>query len=540
MNDLIFSNESFGLRYDAPSQSWQIIFESNLNTTSTFSLANAGDTTNTKADSSWMLLFTTDTVTYTITERASRYVFESASELTFYFDSSVKIYDTISSQTISDVVKVLSINPQPGYVGPLTQDYSFQVVSEYFGQDGYIDPSKLVITFNDPLNNGTVDNPQGFIDIVTPSITVSATGSLGQSTIAVSSTTGIGIGMTVFGQGIGQQATVVSISGSVITLSVNNTAIVNNTVTFNLVTYIVEQLYSISTGQEDYEYVSNDPVNGPVIITKSTATSTLSPTSGQYYYFTDTQVVVQYNSVTALYEPTLDYKVFVGRDNLKFQYTHSADYDSRIDPGSSNIIDVYVLTNSYDTAFRQWLLAGGTEPLAPSQAELNDLLSPNLNLIKSISDEIVYHPVNYTLLFGSAAPDNLQANFEAVINPNSAVSSANVQARILTAINNFFALANWDFGDTFYFTELATYVMQQLAPDIISFVIVPVQVGQYFGSLFEIQCPSDTLFISCATTDNIQIVTGLTSTNLKTVTGSALATTVASQQITSANYGANS
>jgi hypothetical protein len=82
--------------------------------------------------------------------------------------------------------------------------------------------------------------------------------------------------------------------------------------------------------------------------------------------------------------------------------------------------------------------------------------------------------------------------------------------------------------------------MQQLAPDVISFVIVPAQTGQYFGSLFEITCTSDTLFISCATTDNIQIVTGLTSSNLKTVTGTALASTVASQQITSANYGANS
>ena len=148
--------------------------------------------------------------------------------------------------------------------------------------------------------------------------------------------------------------------------------------------------------------------------------------------------------------------------------------------------------------------------------------------------------MNYTLLFGNLADPNFQATFEVMINPSSAVSSANVTARVLTAINEFFALENWDFGDTFYFTELSTYVMNQLAPDIITFVIVPAQTGQYFGSLFEIKCPNNSIFLSCATTANIQVVSGLTSTNLKTVTGTALAATVASQQITSANYGANS
>jgi hypothetical protein len=200
------------------------------------------------------------------------------------------------------------------------------------------------------------------------------------------------------------------------------------------------------------------------------------------------------------------------------------------------------LTNNYDTAFRQWVSTGaviGNEPLPPSQDSLNSMLGTNLNLIKSISDEIIYHPVNYLLLFGPAADPSLQATFEVVINTTSAVSSANVSARILTAINQFFALENWNFGDTFYFTELSTYVMNQLAPDITSFVIVPNQTGQYFGSLFEIQCPSNSIFLSCATSTNIQIVSGLTSTNLKTVTGTALALAASSQQITSANYGAN-
>jgi hypothetical protein len=304
----------------------------------------------------------------------------------------------------------------------------------------------------------------------------------------------------------------------------------------------VQKKYLISQGQEDYKYVSNDPDVGPVIIlsTESAMASWLTYPDGQYFYFVDIKVVKQLDLITGTLNPTLDYKIFVGRDNLRFQYTHGADYDSRIDPGASNIIDVYVLTNSYDRQFRQWLNgANVSQPLPPSSGEINSLLSSNLNLIKATSDEIVYHPVKYRLLFGPNAETNLQAYFNVIKNASSTVSDSNITARILTAINQFFALENWNFGDTFYFTELATYVMSTLSPDITNFVIVPRQAGKYFGSLFEIKCPGDQIFVSCATASDITVVTGLTSNNLKTITGQGLTTLLDSQTITSATNGAS-
>jgi len=473
MIDLIFANVPFGLRYDVTTQTWVVIFENNLDQSSPFSLANQGSTSPLQLDASWFLLFTTNNEYYTITSRQLRYVFESNQEVTFYFDSNVKIYDTVSSSTVTDTLKVLSININPSTAGgalPYTTDLTWQIVSEYLGQDGYIDPTKIVLSFADSNNTGVVDNPQLFNDIVPNS------------------------------------------------------------------SYVVQQLYSISQGQEDYRYVSNNQLTGPVFFSQT------NPVDGSYYYTAGTNLVTKYNASTGKFVPTLDYIVYKGRDNLKFQYIHSADYDSRIDPGASNIMDLYVLTNDYDTAFRLWITAGapdGQEPLPPSSDELNVLLSPSLNLIKSISDEIIYHPVSYNLLFGAAADPSLQANFNVVINPASATSSADVSARILAAINTFFSLDNWNFGDTFYFSELSTYVLTQLAPDVISFVIVPTQPNLYFGSLFEIQCPSNQIFISCATTDNIVIVSGLTATNLKTVTGNALNSVVTSQNVISAPLGAD-
>jgi hypothetical protein len=116
------------------------------------------------------------------------------------------------------------------------------------------------------------------------------------------------------------------------------------------------------------------------------------------------------------------------------------------------------------------------------------------------------------------------------------VSENDIKSRVIVAINQFFTLDNWNFGDIFYFTELSTYVMTQLVPDITNFIIVPRQDGAYFGSLFEIKCPSDQIFISSATVNDIEIITGITSGNIKSVTGQALSA-VSSQNTTSSTYG---
>jgi hypothetical protein len=476
MIDLIFDNKPFGLRYDATSQTWQIILESNLNITSSFSLNKQGDTSNTQQDASWILLFTTDNEFYTVTTRLLRYIFESDKQVQFYFDSNSKIYDKTVSTVIRDTVNILSINTVPDSTSAFTNDLKWDVISEFNGLDGYVDNKKILISFKDSSSNGVVDNPQLFLDIVAP--------------------------------------------------------------TTNLTTkYIVEQRYSIATGQDDYKYISNATNIVKIKSTKSAVTA-IERVDGQYFYFIDTDTLVKYSSIDPLlFVPSLDYKVYIGRDKLKFQYTHSADYDSRIDPGASNIIDVYILTKSYDTSYRQWLAgANVSEPLPPSTDELYNLVSAELNLIKSISDEIVYHPVSYKLLFGASADLEVQATFNVVKNPSSVVSDNDVKSRIITAMNQFFSLTNWDFGDTFYFSELSTYIITQLAPDVTSFVIVPVKTGLYFGSLFEIQCPSNNIFINGATVNNINIVSSITSANIKTVTGKALSEVI-SQNVTSSNYG---
>jgi hypothetical protein len=200
---------------------------------------------------------------------------------------------------------------------------------------------------------------------------------------------------------------------------------------------------------------------------------------------------------------------------------------------------LFILTREYDTKFRQWISGNlTTEPLPSSSDQLSLSLSTSLNSIKSISDEVVYHPASYKILFGATADADVQASFKIVKNSEQVLSDNEIKSRAITAINQFFALENWEFGDTFYFTELSTYVINQLAPYILNFVIVPRQSGLNFGSLFEIKSSTDQLFVNGATVDDIDIITGITSSAIKSVSGTIIASNASSQQtVTSSTYG---
>jgi hypothetical protein len=79
-------------------------------------------------------------------------------------------------------------------------------------------------------------------------------------------------------------------------------------------------------------------------------------------------------------------------------------------------------------------------------------------------------------------------------------------------------------------------VMQQLAPNIVTFVIVPKQIDQTFGSLFEIKSESDEIFISGATVTDVAIIDNVTATRLKAEGAiTTTATTTGNIGITSSN-----
>lgn len=200
-----------------------------------------------------------------------------------------------------------------------------------------------------------------------------------------------------------------------------------------------------------------------------------------------------------------------------FHWQHLAPNDHRIDPSNTNIIDIFVLTYSYDSAIRQWIVSGAIasqQPYPPTELDLSVAFAA-LEDFKMFSDSIVWRPVQYKFLFGANADPGLQAKFKVVRAINSSVSDGEIQSGILAAINAFFAVSNWDFGETFYFTELAAYIHQQLVGQILSVVIVPVVADGAFGDGFQSPCEPNEIFISVAEVADIVLITSNTATNLR-------------------------
>jgi len=449
--NLCLAQRNFGITFSQLTREWQIILDSNLDLVNPFSLVNQGSLDDSNSDASWLIAFTWTGKNYRIRSRYLNVVFESEQETAFFIDKNSVNYDFVSNTVVKDKITILSINEDPVTTDSLEKDYIWQVDDNIVEEDGYVDPKKVVISLYEKNNLGELDDPDSFTNIVKPDSLNVDTGFKDKFVFFKKAADGI-----------------------------------------------------------RYELVSRDE-----FLSYETPSDVVSPETNQLYYFYDDayNVINTYDGTDWVYQP--DYLAFPGRSGIKFQYEHNSSEDRRIDPGKSNLIDIYLLTSSYDSEFRTWLQTGlGIEPLPPTSTTLEQSYAGILEPIKTISDEIVFQPVRYKVLFGKKAPISLQATFKAVKNPARTSSDNEIKSRILTAITDFFNLDNWDFGQPFYFSELSTYVMNLLSPDITNFIIVPR--ASNFGSLYEVSCLSNEIFINDVSADDIDIISAITANQLNT------------------------
>ena len=354
----IQSTVDFGLTYNQVSQIWENIPPESI-----------GLSTN------WLLKFTYNSGIYNIQYRKLEYLFASAAETNFYFDPSIKIYDSTTGTSVRDTIKVLKINTYSANTEPLGTDITWNIYGVKTETDGYVDPSRVVVMMPDTQMTGVPDNPDLF------------------TTIA------------------------------------------------------------------------------------DTASS---------------------------------------RSSLYFQYKHNSPSRNRIDPTPMNLIDLYILTADYATSYVAWLqdLTNTlVEPEAPTSSTL-ELAYSGLNDFKAVSDTLIFNPAKFKPLFGSKASPELRARFQVVKNPAVSLTDNEVKGQVIGAINNYFNVANWDFGDTFYFSELAAYLHSTLAPNIASVLIVPADTSLVFGNYFQINSEPWEIITSAATVDDVDIISAVTAAQL--------------------------
>lgn len=451
---------NFGLRFDQETQTYLIINAEDLDTVGDFGLDNAGDITGSALDASWLIRFQTDGELYTVYSRSFNFVFESKKETRFYFDPDIRVFDPSTGKLITDYVKILKINSKPDSADALGQDYVMQIHNVFTESDGYEDTTKIKVTFPDSDQDGVPDNIDIFTKVVDPTV--------------------------------------------------------NPTDKF----VFFESITDVDG------YVRNEPLQTTIFNTDYATLAALDAVknnfnNGQLFFATTSELFYRLDisgSVRTLTNVT-NYTFKVGKGSLYFQYRHNSPNNRRIDPSPSNIVDLYVLTKTYDADYRAWVEDTTGKIAKPSAPTAGELLTEfgSLDSYKPISDAILFSNATFKPLFGAKADANLRATFKVVKNQTSTVSDSEIKSRMISAINTFFGLSNWDFGDTFYFSELSTYLHTALSPQVASIVLVPTGTGQVFGDLYQVDCNPDEIFISAATVNDITIIPAVTASQLNQI-----------------------
>ena len=476
MAEQISLKRNFGLGYDSlgnitgTSGTWYLITTTNLAVDAPWSQAYAGNTSGAGLDASWIIEFVFNSSFYTVSYRALDYYFGSVVQTRFFFSSDQLIYDSRTGTTIADFINVLKTNSQPTSALPLGSDIVTKIVGQPIQIDGLVDDYQVLVSFSDQNNDGVPDNPDFFNEIV---------GLVPNPPTASSP--------WVFLQRIVDfddlQRYVLIDSGIV-----NSQYATENDILLVMEQYVAGQIF----------YAYTDAVFYILVIDIATGVRSL--------------------------EVTTDYIAQNGRQNLFFQYRHNSPLTNRIDPGTTNIIDVYVVTNEYYTAYTNYIqdtTGTVTEPTVPTIDQLTTAYA-GLQNYKMLSDTLILNSVEFQPLFGPKALPELQATIKVIRAAQSVASTSEIQNLVVQYLNSYFSLDNWDFGDTFYFSELSGYLHDRLSGIVSSVVLVPLNQNKYFGSLYEIRCAPNQIFVNGATVANIEVITALTSTNIRTAPGSGV------------------
>ena len=173
-----------------------------------------------------------------------------------------------------------------------------------------------------------------------------------------------------------------------------------------------------------------------------------------------------------------------------------------------------VLTSSYYTSVQEWQARPTVDfPLEPTPNELA-LEFSELNEYKAASDSLVFRSGKFKLLFGTQAAEEHKARFK-VVKLSDNISDNELKSKIITAINNYFDVSNWEYGENFYFTELSSYIHQTLGSSIGCIVILPKNTTGRFGEMFQVKAEPNELFLSTASVNDIEIVSRLDNQSLK-------------------------
>jgi len=209
------------------------------------------------------------------------------------------------------------------------------------------------------------------------------------------------------------------------------------------------------------------------------------------------------------------YSRLPGRSGLNFFWTHKTRGRNLIDPSATNIIDTYIIQRDYYINFKNWL--AGVVPNQPAAPTPFDLRTDYGYLLESrmLSDTIVLQSGGFKVLFGPHAEPSLQATIVVIPSPLTSLTGNEIKQNIIQTTQEFFDITNFEFGESFYFSELAAAIHAVMPSDINSVVLVPAASNNSFGDLYQVQVSDNEIFVPDITVNQISIVTSLSKAVLR-------------------------
>ncbi len=401
---------------------------------------------------------------YDIEYRSLRYYFGSVADTRFSYETNKLVYDPYSGKILQDFIKVLATNTQPSTNYALAKDITTNIIGQTVESDGYINDFEVEISTIDVNNRTLIVNPDFFTTI-----------------------TGYAVNSTNFGVYVFFELVQDAINLSRYQLVASSDVVYQ----YATKTQIEVVKYDYTLGQLFYAYNDN----------KFYITVQDSTVQTPYYILTE----------------QTQYSMLPGRQGLQFQYRHNSNNTTRIDPATTNIIDLYVVTQAYYTAYQNYIQDSTNtipEPARPTINQLGQEYS-QVNNYKMLSDSVVLNSVVFKPLFGAKAVPALRATIKVIKDSNTNASDSEIRSSVLTTMNSYFEINNWNFGDTFYFSELGAYLHNQIGDLISSAVLVPNDPTMSFGDLYEIKSLPYEIFVNAATADDVLVIAALTPAELQ-------------------------
>ena len=401
---------------------------------------------------------------YTVTYRSLTYYFGSVADTRFTFSKNELVYDPFTGKVIQDFINMLGINAVFNGTTAIGADTKVNILGQTVESDGYVNDFQVEVAATDVNNGQLILNPDFFNDI---------TGYVNN---------GANIGVYTFFQ------------TTVDPINLTRQLIVPSSdinYSYSTKTQVEVVKYEFPVGKIFYAYADKifyKTVQDPTVTTP-------------FYVLT----------------PQLDYSVKSGRQGLSFQYRHNANNTTRIDPATTNIIDLYVVTQAYYTAYTNWINDTTNTVVKPQQPTLNELNTAYSKVqdYKMLSDSVILNSVTFKPLFGAKADASLRATIKVIKSSTTNASDSEIRSAVLTAMDRYFSLNFWDFGDTFFFSELSAYLHGQTDELISSAVLVSNDPEKLFGDLYEIKCRPYEIFVNAATTNDVVVVAALTPATLQ-------------------------